>query len=102
MPACRVRPASATKIGTFQGRSQFSTWLYAVATNSARGTYRSLRRRAAEQPADERVEHPDPRTTSVIAGTRLDLLDALEILETGSTGLATALVLRDIVGLEYA
>ena len=43
----------ATKIDQFAGRSKFTTWLHAVASNSARGTYRSLKRRAAERPTDE-------------------------------------------------
>ncbi len=40
----------ATKIGQFGGRSRFTTWLHAVASNSARSTYRTLKRRAAERP----------------------------------------------------
>ena len=39
----------ATKIGSFAGRSRFTTWLHAVASNSARSTYRTLKRRAAER-----------------------------------------------------
>ena len=37
----------------FAGRSKFTTWLHAVASNSARATYRSLKRRAAERPTDD-------------------------------------------------
>jgi len=58
----------ATKIDTFRGGSKFTTWLYTVAGNSARSTYRSLKRRSVEQPVDEMPTHADPRTTSVIAG----------------------------------
>ena len=65
----------ATRIGTFEGRSRFSTWLHEVTANQARQTYRSLRRRAAASTTDVPVDRPDPRTTSVIAGSRLDLLD---------------------------
>ncbi|MCL2614327.1 MAG: sigma-70 family RNA polymerase sigma factor, partial [Nocardioidaceae bacterium] len=43
----------ATRIGTFGGRSKFTTWLHAVASNSARSTYRSLKRRASEHGVDE-------------------------------------------------
>ena len=92
----------ATKIGTFEGRSRFTTWLYEVTANQARQTYRSLRRRAAEQTTDRPMERPDPRTTSVIAGSRLDLLDALERLESEHPDLVRAFVLRDLSDLEYA
>jgi RNA polymerase sigma-70 factor (ECF subfamily) len=47
------------------------------------------------------VDLPDPRTTSVIAGSRLDLLDALERLEAHRPNLAAALVLRDLCQLDY-
>jgi RNA polymerase sigma factor (sigma-70 family) len=92
----------ATRVGTFEGRSRFSTWLYEVTANQARQTYRSLRRRAAESVTDVPVERPDPRTTSVIAGSRLDLLDALDRLETEHPDLVRAFVLRDLSDLEYA
>ena len=49
----------ATKIGSFEGRSKFTTWLHAVASNSARATYRSLKRRAAER-LDRRPAHRRP------------------------------------------
>ena len=92
----------ATRIGTFEGRSAFSTWLYEVTANQARQTYRTLRRRAAERTTDVPVERPDPRTTSVIAGSRLDLLDAVERLESEHPDLVRAFVLRDLSDLEYA
>ena len=91
----------ATKIGQFGGRSRFTTWLHAVASNSARSTYRSLKRRAAERLVDELPVHADPRTTSVIAGSRLDLLDALEVVGTDHPELVEPLVLRDVQELEY-
>ena len=46
-------------------------------------------------------ERPNPRTTSVIAGSRLDLLDALERLEQSRPLLVAPLVYRDICELEY-
>ena len=91
----------ATKIHTFGGRSRFTTWLHAVASNSARSTYRSLKRRAAERPTDELPTNADPRTTSVIAGSRLDLLEALEVLGTDHPELVEPLVLRDVQQLDY-
>ncbi len=92
----------ATKVDTFKGTSKFTTWLYTVAGNSARQTYRSLKRRAAEHPMGELPVRADPRTTSVIAGSRLDLLDALETLEAAQPQLVGPLVLRDIAQLDYA
>uniref|UniRef100_UPI0030F717A7 sigma factor-like helix-turn-helix DNA-binding protein n=1 Tax=uncultured Nocardioides sp. TaxID=198441 RepID=UPI0030F717A7 len=44
---------------------------------------------------------PDPRTTSVIAGTRLDLLEAMETLEREHPQLVEPLLLRDVYGLPY-
>jgi RNA polymerase sigma-70 factor (ECF subfamily) len=91
----------ATKIGTYSGRSSFSTWVHSVAANSARTTYRKLKRRAQAAHNPEQMERPDPRTTSVIAGTRLDLLEALEELERDRPQMVTPLVLRDVYGLSY-
>jgi RNA polymerase sigma-70 factor (ECF subfamily) len=92
----------ATKIGGFAGRSKFTTWLHAVTSNSARSTYRTLKRRSAERSTDELPTNADPRTTSVIAGSRLDLLDALEVVGATHPDLVEALVLRDVQELEYA
>ncbi len=92
----------STRIHTFAGRSRFTTWLHAVAANSARSTYRSLKRRAAELPTDELPTAADPRTTSVIAGSRLDFLEALEVLNVDHPALVEPLLLRDLQELEYA
>jgi RNA polymerase sigma-70 factor (ECF subfamily) len=91
-----------TRIHTFAGRSRFTTWLHAVASNSARSTYRSLKRRSVELPTDELPPATDPRTTSVIAGSRLDFLEALEVLGADHPALVEPLLLRDIQELEYA
>lgn len=91
----------ARNIGRFEGRSRFTTWLHAVASNSARSTYRTLKRRSSEHPVDEMPTVADPRTTSVIAGSRLDLLEALEVLGAQSPELVEPLVLRDVNGLDY-
>jgi RNA polymerase sigma factor (sigma-70 family) len=90
------------RISSFEGRSRFSTWLYVVVANAARQTYRDLKRRAAEQPlSPAEDDRPNPSTTSVIAGSRLDLLDALERLEQSRPLLVAPLVYRDICELEY-
>ncbi|SDT73031.1 RNA polymerase sigma factor [Actinoplanes derwentensis] len=89
----------ARNIGRFEGRSRFSTWLHVIIANGSRQTYRTLKRRAAERGyAEMPVDVADARTTSVIAGSRLDLLDALERLD---ATLAEPMVLRDVCQLDY-
>ncbi|GAA0976099.1 ECF RNA polymerase sigma factor SigE [Nocardioides aquaticus] len=103
--ACQEAMLSvATKVGSWHGRGRFTTWLHVVALNSARSTYRRLKRQAvAVDPAEGgRLERPDPRTTSVIAGTRLDLLEAMEAIGAGHPQVVEPLVLRDVYGLTYA
>ncbi|MFF1279787.1 RNA polymerase sigma factor [Streptomyces sp. NPDC058299] len=93
----------ARHITAFQGRSRFGTWLYTVVANCCRQKYRELKRRAVEQPAAIEPAHVvDPRTTSVIAGSRVDLLEALDRLEREHPHLVAPLVYRDICQLEYA
>ena len=93
----------AAKIGSWGGRGRFTTWMHVVAMNSARSTYRRMKRQAtATDPQDHGpLERPDPRTTSVIAGTRLDLLEALETIERDHPQLVEPLLLRDVYGLPY-
>lgn len=90
----------ANKIGSFRGASRFTTWVHAVAVNSARSTYRRMKNQA-QATDDIYLERPDPRTTSVIAGTRLDLLEAMEVLERDHPSFVTPLLLRDVYGLSY-
>jgi RNA polymerase sigma factor (sigma-70 family) len=91
----------ARTITRFEGRSQFSTWLHVVIANGCRQTYRTLKRRSAEESYDVPPEVADPRTTSVIAGSRLDLLEALDRLEGHRPELVAPLVLRDLCQLDY-
>ncbi len=90
----------SAKLDQWHRRGRFTTWLHVVALNSARSTYRRLKNLAA--PTDVApLERPDPRTTSVIAGTRLDLLEALETIEAEHPAFVQPLVLRDVYGLAY-
>jgi RNA polymerase sigma-70 factor (ECF subfamily) len=91
----------ATNITRFEGRSAFRTWVRVVASNGARQTYRKLKRHASEYPIDELPATADNRTTSVIAGTRIDLLEALEQLERDRPELLEPVVLRELGQVEY-
>ena len=93
----------AGKIGTWNGRGRFTTWLHVVAVNSARSTYRRMKNQAVAADPQEHgaMQKPDPRTTSVIAGTRLDLLEAMEDLEREHPQMVEPLLLRDVYGMAY-
>ncbi|MDJ1131187.1 RNA polymerase sigma factor [Streptomyces iconiensis] len=96
----------ARNVHRFEGRSRFSTWLHTVVANCARQKYRELKRRSAEQPLPSHSPYetgaPDPRTTSVIAGSRVDFLEALDRLDRESPHLVAPLVYRDLCQMEYA
>jgi RNA polymerase sigma factor (sigma-70 family) len=86
-------------LARWDGRAAFSSWLYRVAANRSRSTYEVLRRRSLERPGPLMpAETADPRTTSVVAGTRLDLLEGLSRL---SPEAAEAVALRDVLDLGY-
>jgi len=90
----------ATKIGAWGGRGRFTTWTHVIAVNSARSTYRRMKNQAVASDVLEN-ENADPRTTSVIAGTRLDLLEAMETLERDHPQYVEPLLLRDVYGMAY-
>jgi RNA polymerase sigma-70 factor (ECF subfamily) len=92
----------ATRLTTFADRGSFLGWVTVIASNCARRTYRSLKRRWSEQSGHDLSEVPDTRTTSVLAGSRLDLLDALDALERRHPQLVAPVVLRDLGSLSYA
>ena len=85
----------------FTGRGSFRGWVTVVASNCARGTYRSMKRRSEVAGAAPLLEGVDPQTTSVIAGTRLDLLEALDALGAAYPDLVEPFVLRDLGSLSY-
>ena len=91
--------AVARRIGSFEGRARFSTWLYQVTANASLDTYRRLKRRAAQMSPDALPELTEAQRTSVIAGTRLDLLDALERVD---DRIGEPVMLRDVLGMDYA
>ncbi|HEX7303562.1 RNA polymerase sigma factor [Lentzea sp.] len=79
----------------------FRGWSYGVVVNVARQRFRQVRRDETAAP-DLPGDLADPRRTSVVAGSRLDLLGALERLHLRQPLLAEALVHRDVCHLGYA
>ena len=90
----------ANKIGSWGRQGRFTTWMHVVAVNSARTTYRRMKKQAISSDVLP-LEKPDPRTTSVIAGTRLDLLEAMETIERDHPQFVEPLILRDVYGMSY-
>ena len=94
----------ARRIDRFDGRSAFTTWLYRVTTNACLDELRRQRRRPP--PADLRFDAGGDATLDhagtdpgAVAAQRIDLDRALARLAPPSRA---AVVLRDLVGLDYA
>lgn len=85
-------------IGSFDGRSAFTTWIYRVATNAALDELRRRRRRPT--PIDELPE-PAPSGSGIAdrVGAQLDVDAALAQL---SEEFRVAVALRDLCDLDYA
>jgi RNA polymerase sigma-70 factor (ECF subfamily) len=83
----------------FDGRSAFSTWAYRVATNACLDELRRRRRRP--EPVEDEVLDVDQRGDDPLAqvGDRADIDAALGRL---APEFRAAVVLRDLVGLDYA
>lgn len=92
--------AVARGVAGFEGRSRFTTWLYPIV---ARAAFRAYKRMSeAAPPLPEGAEPPDPRRVSVLAGARVDVVEALRWLRAGHPEQAEAVMLRDLMGMEYA
>ena len=90
--------AIARRIETFEGRAKFTTWMYQLTTNAAIDCYRKLKRRRSvlETPPELAAGGSSP---SVIAGARIDLLEAAEQID---ERLVEPVFMRDLCELEYA
>ena len=82
---------------SFDGRSQFSTWIYRIATNAALDEVRRIGRRPRPTDNDAVYDSPQSDRTEAVAA-QLDVVAALaEIAEE----YRTTLVLRHVADLEY-
>ena len=86
-------------VARFDGRSAFSTWAYRVTTNACLDELRRRRRRP-EPVEDEVLDVGDPADDPLgRVGERADIDAALALL---APEFRAAVVLRDLVGLDYA
>lgn len=88
--------AISRSIASFEGRSAFSTWAYRIVGNRIIDTYRRLKRQRVS--AAELPDLPADQRTSVIAGTQIDLLEAIEYTD---NKFAEPVIMRDLCGLSY-
>lgn len=86
--------------GRFDGRSQFSTWAYRVATNACLDELRRRGRRP--QPAGDEVFRTTASSGGSLESAVADRLDIDRALVGLSPEFRTAVVLRDLSQLDYA
>jgi len=84
----------------FDGRSKFTTWAYRVTTNACVDELRRRRRRP--DPVDEIFEEPDVGGAPGIDQYVSDRLALDAALAELPTEYRAAIVLRDVLGLDYA
>jgi RNA polymerase sigma-70 factor (ECF subfamily) len=101
--------AIARGIATFDGRSAFSTWAYRVATNAALDELRRRRRRPVLDAAAVSRTATDPLANLSDLGRPVDIGEQVtarialdQALQQVSDEHRTAVVLRDVMDLEYA
>ena len=91
--------AIARRIGSFDGRAAFTTWVYRVATNAALDELRRRRRRP--EPVDV-PEAPSPAPADPFEGRVEQRLDIDAALREVPEQFRVAVVLRDLCDLDYA
>jgi RNA polymerase sigma-70 factor (ECF subfamily) len=86
----------------FDGRAAFTTWMYRVATNACLDELRRRKRRP--DPVSTDIE-PRPRSSDAAPDLDQTLTDRFALdaaLDTLSDEFRSVIVLRDVVGLDYA
>ncbi len=96
--ACQdVLVAIARNIEGFEGRSKFTTWIYPICTNTSIDCYRKLKRR--QSVVMEPVDTPAGGSTpSVVAGARIDILEATEQFD---REVVDIVLMRDLLDMDY-
>ena len=92
--------AIARKIGTFDGRAKFSTWVYRVATNAALDEARRRNRRPV--PFESLPETGRNTRAGATEAGIVDRLDVDAALAHLTPEYRAAVALRDLVGMDYA
>ena len=85
-------------IASFDGRAQFATWCYRVATNAALDESRRRQRRPRPVDVVPEAVSTEPATDARVA----DVLDVDAALATLPEEFRVAVALRDLAGLDYA
>ncbi|WP_334144587.1 RNA polymerase sigma factor [Rhabdothermincola sp.] len=83
----------------FDGRAAFTTWSYRVATNTCLDELRRRRRRPEPAPSDPAADDPAVPSFDHVLSERLAIDEALATL---ASEFRAAVVLRDLLGLDYA
>jgi RNA polymerase sigma-70 factor (ECF subfamily) len=87
------------RLGTFQGRSQFSTWLYRLAVNRATDVLRSeIRRSQVVVLGESLADLVAPAVDGPARGAGLDLEAAIRVLPAGAR---LVFVLHDVEGYDH-
>jgi len=86
------------KLGTFQGKSAFSTWLHRLAVNVVLGERRSEKVRVGKVFVTDDLEVFDSPTLGLDPGDGIDLERAIAALPQGAR---TVLVLHDVEGYRH-
>jgi len=86
------------RIGQYEGRSKFSTWLHRIATNRALDGLRSEIRRSSRETSTEEPETWEPPQPAPRPDRRLDLENAIAGLPPSAR---TIFVLHDVEGYRH-